>query len=161
VEVQSIMEQPRQQHYHFAYTVLPSELFAWRPPGMFLEDYPDGFVPLLHRLWDVLGQQLPPAERVPVEGLKATAPPIPGGFVPLLTPMPPPARSLETYFVALVFTPSLRYFTLGRGVSLPGMSAALDRPTFREVSAGGMNANRGSGPTPTAEAFLRHLCRAF
>jgi len=155
------MQQPRQQHYHFAYTALPSKIFAGRVPWMLLEAYPDTFVPLLHRLWEELGEQLPPAERAPVEGLKATAHRVGGKFVTLLVHMPPPERSLETYFVAVVFTPSVRYFTLGRGVSLPGMSAALDRPTFREVSAGGVNANRGSGPTPTADAFLRHLCRAF
>jgi len=155
------MEQPRQQHYHFAYTALPSKIFAGRVPSILLATYPSGLVCVLFRLWEVLGEQLPQEQRAPVEGLKVTAHRIGGKHVVLLVHMPPPERMLETYFIAIVFTPSVRYLLLGRGVSLPGMPEQFQRPTLRELSPDGVNANLGMGPPPSAEALLRHLCKVF
>jgi hypothetical protein len=157
--LKSIMEQPRQQHYHFAYTALPSVFFAQQAAPLVLKTYP-ALVGFLYHLWEDLGKKLPPEEHAPVEGLKVTAHRIGGKFVALLVHMPPPERWLETYFIAVVFTPSPRYFTLGGAVRRPGEPKEFQRTTFREVSSGS-NANLGPGPSPTAEAFLRHLCTAF
>jgi hypothetical protein len=155
------MEQPRQHHYHFAYTVFPAELFRVAEPRALLGGYSYGFKAWVREVWSDVGRHVPPGEQVDDTGLAVTAHRIGGQHLTVLITMPPPQRGLETYFLAIVFAPEVRYFTLGRGVSMPGMSAALDRPTFREVRRDGTNANLGSGPTPTAEAFLQHLCSAF
>jgi hypothetical protein len=157
------MEQPRQQHYHFAYTVLPSNLFTVDFAALLLARYPDGFLVMLHALWERLGEGLPPGERASDEGMKLTAHRIGNLHPVVLVHMPPPERSLETYFLALVWTPALRYFTLGRSSSLPGECAeSASATTLREVSPEA-NARIGSffGPVPTVSRLLERLCDLY
>jgi hypothetical protein len=86
-------------------------------------------------MWEQLGERLAPEERASEEGMKLTAHRIGNLHPVVVVHMPPPERSLETYFLALVLTPTLRYFTLGRSFSLPGESAeAATATTLREVS---------------------------
>ena len=147
--------QPRQQHYHFADSALPSRLFAGRVGSMLLGAYPDGMVAFLRRLWEAAGERFPPEECLPPDALRVTAHRIGGKHPVLLIHMPPPERDLEAHFVATVFTPTPRYFTLGKSPSLPGDEESAT--TLREVDSQA-NHNLGPGPAPIADAFLAHLC---
>jgi hypothetical protein len=156
------MQQPRQQHYHFVYTALPSRVFAGRAASMFLAVYPDGFRKLLHGLWEGLGKQFPVAERSSDQDLKLTAHRIGGKHAVLVVHMPLPERMLEAYFIAIVFTPAVRYFTLGRSPSLAGLpDEVANLATLREVSPGS-NARVGFiASEPTVTHLLEHLCVVF
>jgi hypothetical protein len=151
------MQQPRQQHYHFTYTALPETIFAGHAPSMLLDTYPDGLVSLLHRLWDSLGDQLPPEERAPGAGLTVTAHRLGGKIIVLLIHLPPPERMLECYFSAIAFTSAVRYFTLGRGVG-DDLPDVVPSTTLREVSRDGTNARLGTDIAPSADAMLERLC---
>lgn len=82
-----------------------------------------------------------------------------GQHVVLLVHMPTPERLYETHFIAVVFAPAIRYFLLGR--SARRSWEEFPQTTFRELSPDGVNASLGPGPTPSPEAFVRHLCTAF
>jgi hypothetical protein len=153
---------PRQQHYHFAYTALPSSLFAIDNLALVLARYPDDCLPFLQALWDNLAEQFPPWEWASAEGMKVTAHRIGGKHPVLLVHMPPPERALETYFLAVVLTPAPRYFTLGRASGLPGDSRDFAGPTtLREVSPR-CNARVGSfHGVPSANDLLERLCGEF
>jgi hypothetical protein len=152
------VDMPRQQPYQFVYHALPGKLFAGRRPLLLLADYPRRLVDLLGRTWRAVGDHLPPPEHAP-GGPQVSAHHLGGRHPAVLLRLPPAERPLEPCFVALVFTPALRYFVLGRAPDLPGLPHGdQGRTTLREVTANGMNANLGPGPAPTSQGFLAALC---
>lgn len=155
------MSQPRQHHYHFAYSVLPSDLFLVDIASILLSRYHEGFLWRLKDLWERMGKQFPIEERVSAESMNLSAHRIGNLHPVILIQMPTPERDLETYFLALVWTPELRYFTLGRAPTLPGPEE-FPSSTLREVSPRG-NARIGSihGPAPTGNQLLERLCDLF
>ena len=70
----------------------------------------------------------------------------------LVLQMPPAERILETHFLALLYNPELRYFTVGNGPDLE-----LKSCTFREVTPE-WNGRFGGISDPTADSVVAYLC---
>jgi hypothetical protein len=149
--------QPDPVHYQFAYSVLPSKLFQGRAASVLLLQYWRSLEKYFRNLWETMAEQVNPESSRHAQLLSVTAHRIGGKHIVILVEMPPATRVVEAHFVAIVFRPELRYFTLGNSPAL--IRDDTSKTTFREVTSDGANCNLGTGPEPTARPFLLHICR--
>lgn len=149
------------QRYVFAHRALPQVVHDDPEKARTLLSGPEG-AGFLAFLWHRVGERLPPEERAPAEGLETSRHVKPDGTVIILVTMPPPKRSPEAWFAALVFTPgprkmlffrhppTVQYLTLELGHDVDGET----RTVLCGWSKDGTHYNLGDGPPPESDAFL-------
>jgi hypothetical protein len=145
-------DRPHRHHYLFAHRELPMAAFRY---GTDLVRVARGgnLAEGLAKLWVDLGKALPPADRLPADGLAATWHNLGDHEIALVT-MPPAAGVTDAHLAAIVVTKPdglIRYLVLERGVS-----DAAGQPTtvLGEWLADGDHVNLGAGPPPEPESFL-------
>lgn len=150
--------------YGFAHQLLPHALLSHPRPFTMLAG-PVG-TEYVRQMWELAAERIAPGTPIPEE-LRALPPRVGGPFVCAVIVMPPPQEMTEAHMVALVgrlSDPALAslddvrsraYYTLEAG---SGGTTVLGQWT-----ADGSHLNLGSGPEPTADAFVlaigEHLSR--
>lgn len=172
-------QEPRAHHYRFAHYAL-REIARANPAGYLgMVSTEEGLAALV-RLWEQVGETLPPDDRLPPRGLAAELRSA-GEYEIALVTLPSPVNVTEAFFTAFAVGPltHLRefvtadapntsdfveafkqlpafYYTLEVGFNLPGRAP---RTVFGEWTADGSHANYGDGPPPTRDAFFERICR--
>lgn len=155
---------PRQQHYLFAHKILPQIVYQNPQKALGLLTSTEAR-PLLLRLWERLGEDLPEKERLPAMGLGCHSRVLEDGRIVVVVRMPPPERMTEAHFVGFLFTPGEKMlfffqkpptascFTLEHSFQLDG--------TPRTVLGGwtpeGAHFNMGDGPPADLNNFVATL----
>jgi hypothetical protein len=155
---------PPSQRYVFAHLMLPQVVHDDPEKARALLSGPEGGG-FLAFLWHRVSERLPEEERAPPEGLRSSRHAEPNGTVIVLVTMPPPQRSPEAYFAAVVFTPgprkllffrhppTVKYLTLELGHTMGGET----RTVLCGWSKDGTHYNMGDGPPPESDAFLARV----
>ncbi len=154
---------PRPHYYHFAHRLLPhlaqSNAAAFCG-AMFSPDREK----ILAKLWEDLGSNLPLDHRLPTPSISVTPSRI-GMHLLILFAFPQPLGRTEAHFSAFLAGPLTstnpdelnsapqKYYVLEHGFSLEGSP----RTVFAEWSSDGSHLNYGTGPPPTAEAFIARI----
>ncbi|MFJ8435895.1 hypothetical protein ACIQ9P_31795 [Kitasatospora sp. NPDC094019] len=142
---------PRPHHYRFAHKVL-ADLARDLGPRMLDSEPEQGFGPGLVALWNNFGEQLPPADRLPSEGLNADLITL-GRHRLLVVVLPRPAAPAEAYYAAVVQpggADRCRYLTLELA-----LNPFTGEPyTVLGEWADGSHLNLGPGPASDLSGFL-------
>jgi hypothetical protein len=146
----------RPHHYNFAHRIVPAIFF--RDPGGFVSGLVCDGTARLRALWNRVGEELKPPDRLPSTDLSCSGVSTGAGGTLLVIRMPPPSGVPEAYYIGAWWVPAAagvtevaRYFTLELGFDL----RAGDRSTvFCEWVPGGHHNNMGEGPPPDPEAFV-------
>ena len=163
--------QPRAQHYQFAHRFLP-DVAQKQGAAMAAELAGPGARDTLLAMWNFVGEQVPPQQRVRPDGLAVDVRIHAPYFIVLFT-LPPPQAITEAYFAALaVGIPAsdgneddaaevsliTRYFTLEYGVSIPSTARRTVLGEWAYQEAGIAHLNMGDGPDPDLDAFYNRVC---
>jgi hypothetical protein len=101
---------PRLHHTRFAFDAMPRFGLAGNPKALDILATPMG-QPLLLDLWDKVGADLPKADKLPPDGLQATAQMLADARIITIT-LPTPRADGEVYLVAFASTPEKRKLLL-------------------------------------------------
>jgi len=171
---------PRTHHYEFAHRVLPRLMFD--NPGALLSLAEAGEAgEALRDMWQELGEQLAPDDRVAPDGLEVHGWNL-GDHLAVVVTLPPPRRSAEAYFVAAtvrelrqdhpgarsrqpdIGDPKVRVFTLEHHNLLEWASgrvgeagASAVSTMFCEWTGDGRHINFGAVPAPSIGDFVAIL----
>ena len=164
--VEDDLDEPRCAHYTLAHVALRE--FALRRPLDFIEILA---TPEARRLLSYLLERVSDScegsgsgPDFDVDDLKVHTARV-GDYPCAIVEMPRPRAMAEAYFVAAVLNikldeespgpadPTLRYFTLEKGLSLDGSH----RTVLCEWTADGTHSNYGDGPPPQLESFVPAL----
>ncbi|MFD5465440.1 hypothetical protein ACFWIQ_21800 [Kitasatospora sp. NPDC127059] len=146
------MTNPRPHHYRFVHRELPRHLLEFGP--QLASPAPNGgsLVPAFTKLWDSLGETLPPEDRLPSHGLDCRHLEADGHRLLLVT-LPTPAGSTEAYFAAVILprgAKTVRYLTLEHAINpFDGTPGTV----LGEWTTQG-HLNHGQGPSPVDELFV-------
>lgn len=140
-------DRPRPHHYLFAHRALPVAApgLAPRARSLVLQGrLNDGLL----GLWNRVGDDVAPDDRLPGNGLRGALRDAGGTEVVLVT-MPRAEHMTEAHFAAVVLSEPLRYLVLEHSWTTE------DRPcTVLGEWEEGKHLNLGPGPEPTEDAFL-------
>ena len=147
--------EPRQHHMQMKYML--AQMAIQNPERFFATFGPGGDAAYLADLWAAIGQDLPPDQQVPSEGVSVWHRPAGAGPEVVVLTLPPPAARNEAYFVAAVRPAGggCRAFCLERAV-MP--SNGEEFAILSELAADGRS-NWGPGGEPVAEEFAAVVSR--
>lgn len=164
----------RPHPYNFAHVLLPQ--LAWRRPNAVRQELADPFLAreLLNYMWEKAGEDLPPADQVPMRGLRLTWHEVAGRHTALFQ-MPAPQAITEAHYSALVYEEDAevpeteddeqrpRYFTLEATLALN--TGEPGTPTLLGEWHGEHHRHLGRGPAGglpgTAQAFLQAVANVL
>jgi hypothetical protein len=162
------MSEPRLHHYVFGHILLRQIFF--RDASAFVAALREGGDPLLHRIWDDVGDWIVQNEegqhQLPCVGLTCTHREIVSGTYAVIVSLPQPQEITEAHFVGLVVRPPkkrfsglvcvdtgmARYITLERGETSDG----APRTVLCEWTEDS-HVNMGDGPEATVDGFSNAL----
>jgi hypothetical protein len=144
---------PRPHHYLFTHRALPQGVWEFNQLGGLLASPQNTAV--LPRIWDAVGQQLQPHERLSGRGFETSSHWLGDEHLAFVLTMPPAERQTEAVFACLTTSPAIRYFTLERSLS---ETEQLVEHVFCEWTPDGTHANFGKCDSGK-EAFLKAVCR--
>jgi hypothetical protein len=106
----------------------------------------------------MLGNELPPGEQLPPDGLEVTRRNLPGDFQLVVITMPPATQIAEAHMIAIAYRPEplggsalLRYFTLELGMDRQRFVCTM----FCEWTREDNHVNYGEGPPVGIDTFCK------
>lgn len=147
----------RRQHYAFAHAVLPR--FFYSDPRLFTSYLAQDKSRFLRFYWDKIGEKFDdPGDRVDGSGLNGEVRLLDNQVQAGLITLPTPQRVPEAYFVMTFYhadfnaAPLARYYTLEYGWNI---HTNTPYTVFCGWTADGTHFNKGAGPEPDLETFLK------
>ncbi len=166
-------EKVRNHHYGFAHRELPR--LIWKDPELYVSTLfnfnPDANRTLpalrhfLYETWETLGNELPPEEKLPPDGLDIVRRNLANGYQIVVITMPPAVQMAEAQMIAVAYRPErlrrffnkeksvLRYFTLELGITRERTACTR----LCEWTRDGAHVNYDEGPPVEIDAFCKAL----
>lgn len=143
----------RRHHYLFAHKMFPAHV--WNGDSVLgILANPENQEYTVN-LWNDLGGQLEPKDRIPAKGMRHSSHWIGGGHLIVLVELPAAQISPEAHFIAITTSPLIRYLTLEKSTRMDGSGTFV----LAEWRADGTHSNFGVECEPTVTAFLHSVCR--